>query len=113
MELEQLRQLDVIAREGTMTAAACALHLSQPALSRSVQRLEAELATPLFSRAGRGVTLTDAGRAEAERTREERTRAVARYLSELGDEDAGHLIRIVRRSRDILSDHAAREGVKR
>lgn len=62
MELEQLRQLDVIAREGTMTAAACALHLSQPALSRSVQRLEAELATPLFSREGRGVTLTDAGR---------------------------------------------------
>ena len=59
------------------------------------------------------VTLTDAGRAEAERTREERTRAVARYLSELGSEDAGHLVRIVRRSRDILSDHAAREGAKR
>ena len=59
------------------------------------------------------VTLTDAGRAVAERTREERTRAVARYLSELGSEDAGHLVRIVRRSRDILSDRAAREGGER
>ena len=62
MELEQLRQLDAIAREGTISAAARALHLSQPALSRSVQRLEADLGTPLFSRDGRRVELNDAGR---------------------------------------------------
>lgn len=61
MELEQLRQLDAIAREGTMSAAARALHLSQPALSRSVQRLEADLGTSLFSRDGRRVTLNDVG----------------------------------------------------
>lgn len=45
-----------------MSAAARALRLSQPALSRSVQRLEADLSTPLFSRDGRGVTLNEAGR---------------------------------------------------
>ena len=53
MELEQLRQLDAIARRGTMSAAARALHLSQPALSRSLARLEAELGQPLFDRLGR------------------------------------------------------------
>ena len=40
MELEQMRQLDAIARRGTISAAAEELHLSQPALSRSIRRLE-------------------------------------------------------------------------
>lgn len=43
MELERLRQLEAIEREGTMSAAAQVLHLSQPALSRSLGRLEREL----------------------------------------------------------------------
>lgn len=62
MELEQLRQLDAIEREETMSAAARALHVSQPALSRSIQRLETELGTPLFTREGRRVSLNEAGR---------------------------------------------------
>ncbi|WP_204792585.1 LysR family transcriptional regulator [Olsenella profusa] len=62
MELEQLRQLDALEREGTMTAAARRLHVSQPALSRSIQRLEAELGQALLSRAGRRVALNEAGR---------------------------------------------------
>ena len=41
MELEQLRQFDAIARQGTMSTAARTLHLSQPALSHSLARLEA------------------------------------------------------------------------
>ena len=40
MELEQLRQFDAIARQGTMSAAARTLHLSQPALSRSLRWLD-------------------------------------------------------------------------
>ena len=70
MELEQLRQLDAIAREGTMSAAARALHLSQPALSRSLARLEAELDQPLFDRPGRRLVLTDAGRVALEHARQ-------------------------------------------
>ena len=59
------------------------------------------------------VSLTDAGRAEAERIRAERTKTVARYLSELGTDDATQLLRIVGRTVDILRDRAAREGAAR
>ena len=61
MDLDQLRQLDVIAREGTMSSAARALRMSQSALSRSVQRLESELGCPLFDRKGKRVELNAAG----------------------------------------------------
>lgn len=62
MDFEQLEQLDAIERTGTMSAAAAELHISQPALSRSIQRLEAELGTPLFDRLGRQATINAAGR---------------------------------------------------
>lgn len=61
MDLEQLRQLDTIARTGTMSAAALSLHMSQSSLSRSVQRLEAELGTTLFDRNGKRIELNAAG----------------------------------------------------
>ena len=61
MEFEQMRQLDAIARCGTISKAAEELHLSQPALSRSVRRLEAELGQSLFDRTHNSVTLNDAG----------------------------------------------------
>lgn len=62
MEFEQLRQLDAMERCATMTEAARRLHLSQPALSRSMQRLETEFGQPLFDREGRSMRLNDAGR---------------------------------------------------
>ena len=49
-EFDQLIQLIVIADCGTMSAAAKKLHLSQPALSRSMQRLEESLQVILFDR---------------------------------------------------------------
>ena len=52
-----------IARNGGFTRGSAALHLSQPATSRRIKLLEAELGAPLFDRLGRGVTLTEAGRA--------------------------------------------------
>ena len=61
MDLDQLKQLDAIAREGTMSAAATSLHVSQSTLSRSVQRLEAELGVALFDRVGKRVELNAAG----------------------------------------------------
>lgn len=61
MDFDQLEQLDAIERAGTLSAAADALHLSQPALSRSMQRLEAELGQELFERTGRRMALNDAG----------------------------------------------------
>lgn len=64
-----MRQLDAVERLGTMSAAAEELHISQPALSRSIQRLEAELGCALFDRAGRRVELNEVGRAAVEGAR--------------------------------------------
>ncbi|MDO4807254.1 MAG: LysR family transcriptional regulator [Coriobacteriales bacterium] len=62
MELEQLRQLDVIVRCGTLQAAAEHLHLSQSALSRSLRRLEDDLGQPLFDRTRNSMQINAAGR---------------------------------------------------
>jgi DNA-binding transcriptional LysR family regulator len=69
MELEQMRQLDAIARRGTISAAAEELHLSQPALSRSIRRLERELGQELFDRTHNSATLNDAGRLAVDHAR--------------------------------------------
>lgn len=61
MELEQLRQLDAIARTGTFSAAAAELHTSQPSISRSVRSLERELGVELFDRRRNHVELNEAG----------------------------------------------------
>ncbi len=52
-----------IAEAGTFTAAAEALHLSQPAISRRIDLLEQELCAPLFERIPKGVRLSEAGAA--------------------------------------------------
>lgn len=62
MELEQLRQLDAVARAGTISAAADELHTSQPSVSRSMRALERELGCELFRRTRNHVELNDAGR---------------------------------------------------
>lgn len=50
IELAQLQQLIAVSERGTISAAADSLHLSQPALTRSLQRLEKELGVALFDR---------------------------------------------------------------
>ncbi len=49
-ELNQLEQLIAIEQYGTLSSAAEHLNISQPALSRSIQRLEEELGVTLFTR---------------------------------------------------------------
>lgn len=66
MELEQLRQLDAIERYGTISAAAEHLHITQPSLSRSIKRLEADLGQQLFDRTKNSVRFNDAGRVALE-----------------------------------------------
>jgi DNA-binding transcriptional LysR family regulator len=53
MELNALHQFLAVAREEHLSRAAAQLHVAQPALSRTIARLEAELGAPLFDRAGR------------------------------------------------------------
>ncbi len=62
MTLQQLLYFRVAAELGSFNAAARSLHCTQPAVSEQVRRLERELGVSLFARAGRGLTLTSAGR---------------------------------------------------
>lgn len=61
LELDQLRYFLKIAEKGNFTRAAAELNLSQPALSRSIQKLEEELGQPVFDRKSRSVSLNDTG----------------------------------------------------
>ncbi len=61
MELRHLRYFLMVAREGTISGAAAALHVSQPSLSRQMQELERDLGVRLFDRGSRRVTLTEPG----------------------------------------------------
>ena len=61
MEIDQLRYFLKIAEFGSYTLAAEVLQVSQPALSRSIQKLEEELGQPVFERKTRSIVLTDAG----------------------------------------------------
>ena len=70
LDLTRLRVLDAVARHGSVTAAARALHYAQPSVSHHLARLEAETGAILFQRAGRGIRLTDAGRLLAQRAAE-------------------------------------------
>jgi len=62
MELRTLRQLQVVARCGTITSAAAELGIAQPALSQTIAKIENELNVRLFNRSRAGVHLTPAGR---------------------------------------------------
>lgn len=62
MEVSQLRYFLKVAERGNFTRAAEELAITQPALSRSIARLETEIGQPLFERQTRSVALTDAGR---------------------------------------------------
>lgn len=65
-ELVQLEQLLAFAKHGTLSGAAEELLISQPALSRSMQRLESEIGAPLFDRKKNKVFLNDNGRMAVE-----------------------------------------------
>jgi DNA-binding transcriptional LysR family regulator len=62
VELAQWRLFLAAADCGSLLGAAEVLHTDQPALSRSLRRLEAVVGAPLFVRSSRGLTLTELGR---------------------------------------------------
>ena len=61
-----LENLAAFARCGTLSAAAEELHVSQPSLSRSMQKLEQEIGVPLFERTKNRIGLNSCGRVAAE-----------------------------------------------
>lgn len=62
MELLQLHYFRKVAKLEHMTKAAQELHIAQPALSKTISRLENELGVPLFDRKGRNIRLNDYGK---------------------------------------------------
>lgn len=61
MELYQLRYFQAVAERQNMSKAAEDLHVSQPALSRSIKKLEDELGVELLDRVGKRVVLNENG----------------------------------------------------
>jgi len=70
IDLTRLQVLVALARHGSASRAAEALHYSQPTVSHHLKRLEAETGAVLVRRVGRGLVLTDEGRRLAERGEE-------------------------------------------
>ena len=62
LELAQWRAFLAVAERGSLIKAAEVLHTDQPALSRSLRRMERLIGAPLFDRSNKGVTLTELGR---------------------------------------------------
>jgi DNA-binding transcriptional LysR family regulator len=93
LDVTRLTVLAAVARHGSVTAAAQALHYAQPTVSHHLARLEAETGARLFQRAGRGVRLTEAGRLLADRAEEilGRLTAAEAELAELTGLRAGRV----------------------
>jgi LysR family nitrogen assimilation transcriptional regulator len=68
MDFRQLRTFSCVAELGSLSKASDTLRVAQPALSRQIKLLEHELRAELFTRNGRGMVLTEAGRLLLERT---------------------------------------------
>lgn len=94
MDLASLTAFVHVAQHGSFSGAADDLHLTQPAISKRVAALEANLGTRLFDRIGRSVTLTEAGRTllpRAQRILAE-IRDSRRALKDLSGAVAGNLL---------------------
>ena len=61
LTFRQLRVFEEVARKGSYTKAAEALHLSQPAVSMQIKQLESNTGLPLFEHIGKKIFLTEAG----------------------------------------------------
>lgn len=62
MEISQLRYFRQVAQSQHMTRSAEKLHIAQPALTKSIHKLEEELEVPLFVNRGRNIVLTEYGK---------------------------------------------------
>lgn len=94
MTLEQLRVFVAVAERQHMTRAAEALHLAQSAVSAGIAALEGRHGAKLFSRVGRGIELTEAGRVFLDEARAVLARAEAAELklAELAGLKRGRLL---------------------
>src|SRR6059058_5953507 len=81
MDFRQLKTFSCVAELGSLSKASDRLRIAQPALSRQIKLLEHELRAELFTRNGRGMVLTDAGRLLLARTA-----GIVRQIDQVRDE---------------------------
>ncbi len=93
MDTQNLRAFLLVAQQGSFSAAAEKLHLTQPAVSKRIALLEEHLEVELFDRIGRSVSLTEAGRAlmPFATSVEQELRAAEQAVRDLDGEVAGKL----------------------
>lgn len=93
MEIRVLRYFVTVAREGNISRAAEALHITQPTLSRQIAQLEDELGVALFNRSAHRLSLTNEGQL-LHRRAQEILALVDKAEAELGTVDefvTGHI----------------------
>lgn len=104
VNLRDLAYFEVVAELGHLGQAAQRLGRSQPALTKSMQRLEQVFGAPLFERAGRGIRLTAVG--EVLRARAQVLRAASdEAMREVTDFARGHAGHVRIGSGPIAADH--------
>jgi DNA-binding transcriptional LysR family regulator len=93
MNTDELRWFVALAEREHMTSTARELHISQPALSRSIGRLETTLGVPLFDRRGRVLALNHHGRRYLPHARRalEELDAGAAAVADVADAERGEL----------------------
>ena len=94
MEISALQAFVEVAERASFSAAAEALFLTQPAVSKRVAQLESELGTRLFDRIGRRISLTGTGAALLPRARRliNDARELKRLVVDLSGEVGGRLV---------------------
>lgn len=93
LDVNRVRLLAEVARQGSMTAAASTLMYTPSAISQQMRRLETEVGQPVLERHPRGVTLTDAGHAIVDYavTMERQLEALQARLDDIAGLRAGSL----------------------
>lgn len=104
VNLRDLGYFEVVAELGHLGQAAERLGRTQPALSKSIHRLEESFGAPLFHRAGRGIQLTAVGEVLLARARLLRS-ASDEAMREVADFAQGHAGHVRIGSGPIAADH--------
>ena len=99
MDIQNLRAFIAVAESGSFSAAAQALHLTQPAISKRIAVLEGELDTALFDRVGRRARPTQAGERLLQHARR-----IVRQIS-LAEQDVRDLATSVSGSLKLATSH--------
>ena len=104
-----LQSFLAVAEGGSLSAAARALHASQPTVGRHISALEEALEAPLFLRQARGMALTDAGAALLDHVQAMKRAADAARLAALGE--AGTETGTVRITASVFTAHHVLPGI--